>query len=71
VPFGELEIEGAAQLCNTLATAIRQRMQKAEDGARRKATKYDGLIADGVHDVRGTAGCVQKAREEPSRSNTC
>jgi GAF domain-containing protein len=28
-PFGELEIEGATQLCQTLATAIRQRMQKA------------------------------------------
>jgi signal transduction protein with GAF and PtsI domain len=42
-PFGELEVEGAAQLCKTLATAIRQRMQKADEGAKRKVTKYDGL----------------------------
>ena len=57
-PFGELEIEGATQLCKTLATAIRQRMQRAEDGARRKATKYDGLVADGVltHDELQTRG---------------
>jgi hypothetical protein len=63
-PFGELEIEGAAQLCNTLATAIRQRTQKAQDSARRKATKYDGLVSDGVltHDELQVA--VQKAREE-------
>ena len=47
-PFGELEVEGATQLCKTLATAIRQRMQKADDGQRRRATKYDGLVADGV-----------------------
>ncbi len=37
-PFGELEIEGATQLCNTLATAIRQRMQKAEEGQSGYAT---------------------------------
>ena len=30
-PFGELEVEGATQLCKTLATAIRQRMRKASD----------------------------------------
>jgi type II secretory ATPase GspE/PulE/Tfp pilus assembly ATPase PilB-like protein/GAF domain-containing protein len=64
IPFGELEMEGAAQLCKTLATAIRQRMERAQDGVRRKATKYDGLIADGVltHDELQSA--VQKAREQ-------
>lgn len=61
--FGDLEIEGATQLCKTLATAIRQRMQKAEDGARRKATKYDGLIADGVITEDELKKAVQKARE--------
>ncbi len=66
-PFGDLEIEGAAQLCKTLATAIRQRMQKANDSQRRKATKYDGLIADGVLTADELQQCVQKAREE-SRS---
>jgi type II secretory ATPase GspE/PulE/Tfp pilus assembly ATPase PilB-like protein len=63
-PFGELEIEGASQLCKTLATAIRQRMQKAEDGARRKATKYDGLLADGVITADELAKAIQSAREE-------
>lgn len=63
-PFGELEIEGAAQLCKTLATAIRQRMEKANEGARRKATKYDGLIAAGVLTHEELVKAVQKAREE-------
>ncbi len=63
-PFGELEIEGASQLCRTLATAIRQRMQKAEDGQRRKSTKFDGLIADGVLTGDELKLCVQKARAD-------
>lgn len=63
-PFGELEIEGAAQLCKTLATAIRQRMEKANEGARRKATKYDGLISAGVLTHEELVKAVQKAREE-------
>jgi type II secretory ATPase GspE/PulE/Tfp pilus assembly ATPase PilB-like protein len=62
-PFGELEVEGATQLCKTLATAIRQRMQKAEETQRRKSTKYDGLIADGVMTAAELQQCVQKARE--------
>jgi type II secretory ATPase GspE/PulE/Tfp pilus assembly ATPase PilB-like protein len=63
-PFGDLEMEGASQLCKTLATAIRQRMQKAEDGQRRKATKYDGLVADGVITHDELQQCIHKAREE-------
>jgi type II secretory ATPase GspE/PulE/Tfp pilus assembly ATPase PilB-like protein len=63
-PFGELEIEGATQLGKTLATAIRQRMQKAEEAQRRKATKYDGLIADGLLTSDELQRCVQKARED-------
>ena len=63
-PFGELEVEGAAQLCKTLATAIRQRMQKADEGARRKATKYDGLVTDGVLTADELQQCIQSAREE-------
>src|SRR5690606_7780126 len=61
-PFGDLETEGATQLCKTLATAIRQRMQRAEDGARRKATKYDGLVADGVMTSDELRSAVQSAR---------
>ncbi|MEO5671493.1 MAG: GspE/PulE family protein, partial [Ramlibacter sp.] len=63
-PFGELEVEGANQLCKTLATAIRQRMQKADESQRRRATKYDGLVSDGVMTVEELRTCVQQAREE-------
>ncbi|HET6829596.1 MAG TPA: GAF domain-containing protein, partial [Ramlibacter sp.] len=63
-PFGDLEVEGASQLCKTLATAIRQRMQRAEDGARRKATKYDGLLAASVITAEELQAAIVKAREE-------
>jgi len=63
-PFGELEVEGASQLCKTLATAIRQRMQKADENNRRKSTKYDGLIADGVLTAHELEQAIHKAREE-------
>jgi len=63
-PFGDLEIEGANQLCNTLATAIRQRMQKAEEGQRRRAGRYDGLVGAGVITADELKSAVQKAREE-------
>lgn len=61
-PFGEIEVEGVLQLCKTLATAIRQRVKKAEEGGRRKATKYDGLVADGVMTAEELAQCLQEAR---------
>ncbi len=63
-PFGDLEIEGSAQLCQTLATAIRQRMQKELENQRRRATKYDGLLADGVLTQAELQKCIGKAREE-------
>lgn len=63
-PFGELEIEGATQLCVTLATAIRQRMQKEQESQRRRATKYDGLLADGVLTQDELQKCIVKARED-------
>ncbi|APW45008.1 secretion system protein E [Rhodoferax saidenbachensis] len=63
-PFGELELDGVAELCKTLATAIRQRMQKAEDGPRKRATKYDGLVADGVLTEEELNKCIQDARNE-------
>src|SRR5687767_2722950 len=63
-PFGELEVEGATQLCQTLATAIRQRMQKADDGQRIRATKYDGLVSAGVMTADELQLCIQQAREE-------
>lgn len=63
-PFGELEVEGVGQLCKTLGTAIRQRLQKAGEGQRRKASKYDGLVADGVLTDEELRRCVQEAREQ-------
>jgi type II secretory ATPase GspE/PulE/Tfp pilus assembly ATPase PilB-like protein len=62
--FGDLEIEGATQLCKTLATAIRQRLRKAEESQRRRATKYDGLVAAGVITAAELQEAVGKAREE-------
>ncbi len=68
VPFGELELEGATQLCKTLATAIRHRAEKAQkqidDAARKKATKYDGLLKAGVLSAEQLADCVAQAREQ-------
>ena len=63
-PFGKLEEDGAGQLCKTLGIAIRQRMQKVEEGQRRKATKYDGLVTDGVLTQDELTTCIQKARDE-------
>ena len=63
-PFGTLEVEGVAQLCKTLATAIRQRMQRASDASRRKANKFDGLVAEGVITSAELDKCVLDARTE-------
>ena len=63
-PFAKLEEDGARQLCQTLGIAIRQRMQRAGDTVRRKATKYDGLVIEGVLSQDELLACVQKAREE-------
>lgn len=63
-PFAKLEEDGAQQLCKTLGIAIRQRMQRAEDGQRRRATKYDGLVAEGVLTQDELEQCIHKAREE-------
>jgi hypothetical protein len=63
-PFGELEVEGVAQLCKTLATAIRQRMQRPAEAPSAQATKYDGLVADGVMTAAELEQCITDAREE-------
>ena len=46
-PFSDLDVEGVSQLCKTLATAIRQRMQRAAESHKRKATRYDALVTGG------------------------
>ena len=62
-PFTKLEEDGAQQLCKTLGIAIRQRMQKAGESQRKKATKYDGLMTDGVLSQDELSNCILKARE--------
>ena len=61
-PFGDLELDGVAELCKTLSTAIRQRGKQPEDVARKRATKFDGLVADGLITDEELAHCVQEAR---------
>jgi len=61
-PFGSLELDGVAELCKTLATAIRQRVKKEDDAPRRKASKYDGLVVDGILTEEELHQCVQDAR---------
>ncbi len=63
-PFGDLELDGVAELCKTLSTAIRQRAKKSEDGPRKRATKFDGLVADGLITDDELANCVQDARKQ-------
>ena len=62
--FGKLEEDGARQLCKTLGIAIRQRLKKAQDEPRRKATKYDGLVTGAVLSYEELSKCIQKARDE-------
>ena len=63
-PFGELEVDGVSELCKTLATAIRQRANGASVAQRRKATKYDALVADGLLTDEELTQCIQNARAE-------
>ena len=61
-PFGELEVDGVAELCKTLATAIRQRVNSTLP--LKKATKYDGLVQDGLLTEDELNQCVTDARSE-------
>ncbi len=65
LPFGELEVEGAQQLCKTLATAIRQRLSRPAEAPAGggRATKYDGLVADGVISADELQAAMLRARE--------
>jgi type II secretory ATPase GspE/PulE/Tfp pilus assembly ATPase PilB-like protein len=63
-PFGDLDIEGVTQLCKTLATAIRHRIQEVEDNVDRMTTKYDGLVQDGVMTAQELKHVLQEARAQ-------
>ncbi|HSV51368.1 MAG TPA: GspE/PulE family protein, partial [Burkholderiaceae bacterium] len=62
-PFGELDVEGVSQLCKTLATAIRQRMQRAAEIQRRKATRYDGLVTKGWITDAALQQCLEQSHK--------
>ena len=62
-PFNALEVEGLVQLCQTLVTAIRQRLQRANEVPHRQATKYDGLVSNGLLTQSELEHCVQDARQ--------
>ncbi|HXE22878.1 MAG TPA: ATPase, T2SS/T4P/T4SS family [Rhodoferax sp.] len=65
-PFGPPELDGARQLCKTLATAIRQRRQPPAPQVLRasRAAPYDGLVDDGVLSAAELAQCLHQAREQ-------
>ena len=63
-PFGKLDEDGARQLGDTLGIALRQRMHRPPENQRRKPTRYDGLIAEGVMSEDELQQCIQQAREE-------
>ena len=62
--FTKLEEDGAQQLCKTLGIAIRQRTQRISETQRKKATKYDGLVTDGLISGDALAKCIHNAREQ-------
>ncbi len=62
-PFNALEVEGLVQLCLTLVTAIRQRLKKPNEVTNRQATKYDGLVSNGLLTQSEMEHCVQEARQ--------
>ena len=64
LPFSKLDEDGARQLCQTLAIALRQRLQKAAATQPRKASKYDSLVADGALAPEELQQCLQQARED-------
>ena len=63
-PFGRLDEDGARQLCQTLAIALRQRLQSAAASPPRKTSKYDSLVADGALALAELQQCLQQARDE-------
>lgn len=64
--FGPLDVEGAQQLCATLAVAIHQRTRPtppAASPAPGRATKYDGLISAGLLSSDELQDCMKSARQ--------
>ena len=66
-PFDALALDGVAELCKTLATALRQRNTRSAEGVRRQASKFDALVSDGLLTVDELKQCIHAARlqDEP------
>jgi GAF domain-containing protein len=64
VPFGRLDEEGSTQLCRTLATALRHRLQRERDLARKRATKYDGVVKAGHVSAEQLQQTISRSRDE-------
>lgn len=62
--FGALEVDGMAQICKTLGTAIHQRLRADGDVNRPRSTKFDGLVAEGVITHSELQSCLVEARGE-------
>lgn len=66
-PLGQLDEDGNRQLCHTLAIALRQRMLKAEAvSPQRKATRHDGLMAEGALSHDELQQCLQQPAKKGS-----
>ena len=66
-PFDALALDGVAELCKTLATALRQRNAKSADGRNQQTTKFDALVSEGLLTADELKQCVQATRlqDEP------
>ena len=62
--FGALEVEGATQLCKTLASALRRQARRGEESAKSPGSKYDALVVDGLLSPEQLRQSMQAAREQ-------
>ncbi len=60
--FNSRQLDGVQRLCQTLATAIRQRAEPAPPVRTAHASKYDHLVVNGVLTADELAQCIQQAR---------
>lgn len=63
-PFGPLECLGVAELCKTLASAIRHRGNALLQQPHRRTTKYDALVSNGLLTDSELTDAVQHARAQ-------
>jgi type II secretory ATPase GspE/PulE/Tfp pilus assembly ATPase PilB-like protein len=64
LPFSALAQEGVVRLCQTLSSAIRLRVKASQIVAWPVASKYAGLVVDGVLSAPELERCMVQARQE-------